>query len=368
MRRFVAAAIIGALPLVASGVLVAQQGAAPAAPPPPAGSVPPAGMSWAYGILPNAPLPGAARAGGAGGGARAGGAPAPAPDPTMHSVPGSPLQFTRAQITGQGGTGPADWFPGDHPVMPEVVAKGRGAEVRPCSLCHYPNGKGRPENAGVAGLPIEYFVQTMNDFRNDVRKSADPRKGNTNIMIQIAKGMTAEEIRTAAEYYGSMKWTPWIKVVEANTVAKTRIAGGMYLRLEGAEAGTEPIAGRIIETPEFTERTELLRDPRAGFFAYVPTGSIAKGQALVATGGNGRTVACGTCHGADLQGMGPVPGLAGRSPSYLARQMYDMKTGARKGTWSELMKPVVDKLTDEDFVSIAAYVASRPAAAATATR
>ncbi len=366
MRQFSVFTILGLLSL-ASGALVAQQAAAPA-PSPAAANLPPAGLSWAYGIAPNAPLPGAA-AGGRGaapGGARAGGAPAAAPDPTMHSVPGSTLMFTRAQVTGGNGVGPADWFPQDHPVMPDVVARGRGAEVRACSLCHYPNGKGRPENAGVSGLPVSYFIQTMNDFRNDLRKSGEPRKGNTNIMVQIAKGMTDEEIRQAAEYFGAMKWTPWMKVVETQTVAKTRVAGGMYLRLEGNE--TEPIGMRIIETPEFTERTELLRDPRAGFMVFVPTGSIAKGQTLVTTGGNGRTVACGNCHGADLQGMGPVPGLAGRSPSYIARQMYDMKAGARKGEWSALMMPVVDKLTDEDYVSIAAYIASRPAAAATATR
>jgi cytochrome c553 len=178
--------------------------------------------------------------------------------------------------------------------------------------------------------------------------------------------MTEEEIKQAADYFGSMKWTPWMKVVETATVAKTRVAGGMYLRLEGNE--TEPIGMRIIETPEFTERTEVLRDPRAGFMVYVPVGSVKKGETLVTTGGNGRTVACGNCHGADLQGMGPVPGLAGRSASYIARQMYDIKSGARKGEWSALMKPVVDKLTDEDYVSIAAYIAGRPAAAATATR
>ena len=65
------------------------------------------------------------------------------------------------------------------------------------------------------------------------------------------------------------------------------------------------------------------------------------------------------CHGADLRGMGPVPGLAGRSPSYLARQMYDMQQGVRKGQWTELMKPVVAKLTEEDMMNIAAYAASQ---------
>jgi cytochrome c553 len=83
----------------------------------------------------------------------------------------------------------------------------------------------------------------------------------------------------------------------------------------------------------------------------------------VTTGGNGKTLACATCHGAALQGMGPVPGIGGRSPSYMVRQLHDMQTGARKGSWSDLMKPVVEKLSAEDLVAIAAYVASRPQAA-----
>jgi len=241
--------------------------------------------------------------------------------------------------------------------MPDVVAKGRRPDVRACGLCHYPNGKGRPENAGVAGLPVSYFIQQMHDFRNDVRKSGEPRKANTNVMITIAKGMTEEEIKASAEYFASMKWTPWIRVVETKAVPKTRIQGGMYLRLEGNE--TEPIGRRIIETPENVEHTEALRDPRSGFIAYAPPGSIKKGEALVTTGANGKTVQCGVCHGVDLKGLGPVPGIAGRSPSYMVRQLYDMQVGARKGVWTELMKPVVAKLTDEDFVSIAAYLSSR---------
>ena len=298
--------------------------------------------AWAYAIPP-APPAGAPAA-----------APA-APDPAPRSLPGSTLTFPLANI--RDAFGPADWFPADHPAMPEVVAKGRRPDVRACSLCHYPNGKGRPENAGVAGLPVSYFMQTMYDFRNDVRKSAESRKANTNVMIQIAKGMTDQEIKAAADYFGSMKWTPWIKVMESKTVPKTRIQGGMFLRLEGNE--TEPLGVRIIETPENVEHTETLRDPRSGFIAYVPVGSLKKGEALVSTGDHGKTVQCSLCHGADLKGLGPVPGLAGRSPSYLVRQMYDMQAGARHGVWTELMKPVVAKLTDEDFVSIAAYLSSR---------
>ena len=61
------------------------------------------------------------------------------------------------------------------------------------------------------------------------------------------------------------------------------------------------------------------------------------------TSGGGKTIACGACHGADLKGLGPVPGIAGRSPSYLVRQMYDMQAGARKGVWTALMTKVVSQ-------------------------
>ena len=70
-------------------------------------------------------------------------------------------------------------------------------------------------------------------------------------------------------------------------------------------------------------------------------------------------VACGTCHGADLMGLGPVPGIGGRSPSYLMRQLYDLQQGTRKGLWSPLMKQVVANLSQDDMLNVVAYVASR---------
>jgi cytochrome c553 len=298
---------------------------------------------WAYGFNgPGAPAPPAA------------GAAAPAPDTSQKHLPGSKLEFTRAQISNR--FGPADWYPEDHPSMPPVVARGKEPMVYACSLCHYPNGKGRPENAGVSGLPTAYFIQTMYDFRDGNRKSTDTRKANTNLMIQFAKNMTDDEIKQSAEYFGSMKWTPWMKVIETDTVPKTRAAGGMFLRLEGNEK--EPLGHRVIETPEDAEGTEVLRDDHSGFLVYAPMGSLKKGEALVMTGA-GKTTQCGVCHGPDLTGLGPVPGIAGRSPSYMARQLYDMQEGVRKGQWTSLMKPVVSKLDNDDMIAIVAYLASR---------
>src|SRR5712692_3548187 len=139
--------------------------------------------AWAYGFPPPGATPApVAAAGGGGRGAQA------APDTTPKSLAGSKLQFTSAQI--RDGFGPADWFPDDHPKMPEIVAHGRRPEVTACALCHYPNGKGRAENAPIAGYPVAYFIQPMNDFKNGNRKSAEARKANTNAMIAIAKAMT----------------------------------------------------------------------------------------------------------------------------------------------------------------------------------
>src|SRR5207344_532545 len=110
------------------------------------------------------------------------------------------------------------------------------------------------ENAGPVGLPTEYFIRQIHDFRSGLRRSADPRKPNTNTMIDLARAMTDEEIRAAAEYFGSMPWTPWIRVVETDLVPRTRIRGNLFLPIE--EAKTEPIGARIIEMPENEEQAE----------------------------------------------------------------------------------------------------------------
>ncbi len=330
--------------VVTAGIAFAAMAARPASTAAPAAGPPPA---WAYGfVLPVTEQPKAPAA-----------QPAVQDDGSQRHIPGATLSFTLTQI--RNFYGPADWFPGDHPPMPAIVAHGRmEAMVQACGLCHYPNGKGRQENASIAGLPYGYFVQTMEDFKNGLRKSSDPRKANTNNMIRFATNMTDDEVKAAAIYFSSMKWTPWIRVVETSAVPKTRVQFGMFLKLEGNE--TEPLGERIVESPEDGERTELLRDPHSGFIAYVPVGSIKKGEALVTGGGGGKTTACAACHGADLMGLGPVPGIAGRSPSYLVRQLYDMQAGNRHGQWTELMKPVVERLTSDDMIAIAAYTSSRP--------
>jgi cytochrome c553 len=274
-------------------------------------------------------------------------------DRIMRELPGAASKFTRNEAYFD--YGPADWYPGDHPPMPDIVAHGKqSAGVRACALCHFPNGQGKMENGGVAGLPASYILGQLKAFRSGARLSADSRKANTNEMARIASLLTDEEASTAANYFASMKWRPWVKVVEAEMAPAVRTTtNGLFLPIAGA--APVPLGNRIIEVPENPEHTDVMRDPRSGFIAYVPVGSIAKGEALATTGG-GKTTRCGSCHGPELKGTGTVPGIAGRTASYLMRQLWDIQQGARK---SQAMAPLVAKLEIEDMTDLVAYIASR---------
>jgi cytochrome c553 len=279
---------------------------------------------------------------------------APQPDDGIkHQLPGAASKFTRREIYFD--FGPADWYPGDHPPMPSIVAQGnQAAGIRACALCHYPNGQGKMENGGVAGLPVAYILEQLKAFKSGQRHSADPRKANTNEMAGIARLLTDDEAKAAANYFASMKWRPWTKVVEADAAPSVRsTVNGLFLPIQGGKP--MPLGNRIIEVAEHPERTDVTRDPRSGFIAYAPVGSIAKGEALATTGG-GKTKPCGLCHGQDLRGMGNVPGIAGRTASYLMRQLWDFKQGTRK---SAVMAPMVAKLDTDELLDLVAYVASR---------
>lgn len=275
-----------------------------------------------------------------------------ADDGIKHTLPGAPRAYTRSEAWN--GFGPADWYPGDHPPTPEIVARGKqSAGVRACVLCHYANGQGKMENAHLAGLPKNYFLQQLDAFERGDRHSADPRKVNTNEMGRMPHWMTDAEKEQAAEYFSSMRYRPWVRVVETAEAPQVRAAGAVMMPIEGAPPVL--LGQRIIEVPEIPERMELQRDPRVGFISYVPLGSLAKGEAFVTTGG-GKTIQCGLCHGPDLKGLGDIPGIAGRTASYTMRQLWDIKQGTRKSAGA--MEPVVQSLSSEDMLNISAYLAS----------
>jgi cytochrome c553 len=279
--------------------------------------------------------------------------PASKPDDTVKkSLPGSQVHFTDAGVNDRFNV--PDWFPNGHAPMPEVVAHGRKPDVFACGYCHLPNGQGRPENASLAGQPAAYILEQVKEMKEGRRKTSQPTMGSIKAMDAIAKAVTLEEVKVAAAYFSKLKYKKWIRVVEADKVPKFEISShNMLVKAKGG--GTEKLGMRIAEMPENLDRIEL-RDPSLGFVAYVPKGSIAKGKKLVESG-NG-AFPCASCHGADLKGSGEVPGLAGRSPSGIVRQLYDIQHGTRTGPAVDLMRPEVASMTDESRVDIAAYLAS----------
>lgn len=275
-----------------------------------------------------------------------------APKPDMHAsrhVLGSTRTYTLADYDGMFGA--PDWFPQDHPAMPRIVARGR-KPAWACAYCHLPNGQGRPENAPLAGLPAAYIVEQVRAFRSGERVTG--RAETAQWMPAEARNVNDADLELAAEYFSSLRFKPWTHVVETATVPKMHAAHGMLV--PDADGKHEPIGDRIIETSSDIARTEL-RDTRFGFIAYVPPGSIARGAAI-ASRGTGSAAACESCHGAGLRGVGSIPPLAGRSPTYIVRQLILFKTGGRSSTGAAPMRLEASHLSLKDMIAAAAYAAS----------
>jgi cytochrome c553 len=249
----------------------------------------------------------------------------------------------------------ADWFPSDHPKMPVVVERGRPEKkVAACAECHLVTGVGVPDSAALAGLSADYIVAQFEEFRSGRRGCAGKQSEScAQAMPEEAKTISAADVRAAADYFAQTPYRSRLHVVEAAMVPKVEMVWYTYMPVKGAKP--EPIGERIIEMQDDLGRY-MAADWRAPVTVYVPPGSLKRGKALVESGAG--TMPCAACHGASLQGAGAIPPLAGRSPSYLYRQLYNIQYGYRKGPAVALMLPQVAHLTAKDRLAIAAYLAS----------
>ncbi len=267
---------------------------------------------------------------------------------TVH-VPDSAKEYSAAEAASN--TPPPDWFPDEHGPAPRIVTGGPSG-VQACGSCHLMTGQGHAESADISDLPVEYFIRQMIYFRTGARKD-DGR------MQAFARAASDDDIKAAAEYFAAIKPLPVVKVVETKNPPKTYVSSAARHRIISPGGGTEPIGHRIIEIPDDPARTAA-RDPHSGFTAYVPPGSTARGEKLVKTGASGKTIACAICHGVDLHGLGEVPRIAGMQPVYLARQLISIQNGSSAGKAVELMKKPVAKLSEDDIISISAYLGTLP--------
>ncbi|MBU6457682.1 MAG: cytochrome C-binding protein [Bradyrhizobium sp.] len=276
----------------------------------------------------------------------------PTPDDgALRHVTGSSLSLTLSQVNNRFFA--SDWHPEDHPPLPGVVAHGREPDVLACGFCHRSDGPGGPESADLMGLPESYILQQIADFKAGTRQGSVQSRIPAKLMSSIAKAITTDDAKAAATYFSSVRPRSIIRVVEADTAPKVHVTSWFLAAVPDGER--EPIGQRIIEVPDDLAQY-ISRDSRSRFTAYVPVGSIERGKELANNAG--KTVQCGSCHGIDLNGEGAIPGIAGRSPTYIFRQLYDFKHGTRSGPGGEVMKPIVETLSVDDMISLAAYASS----------
>ncbi|MBD8874056.1 cytochrome C-binding protein [Rhodanobacter sp. DHB23] len=265
----------------------------------------------------------------------------PDPHAPMH-VPGSTRTYTRAELAG--GFEVADWFPQNHPPMPHIVAFGRKPAYA-CAACHNAGGEGYPASASLSGLSVAYLREQLQAFRDGQRYN--------DVMAKEARNLDQADEQAAIAYFSGLKFTPHVRMMEAASVPKTHWSGDVLA--PNKNGAREPIGERIVEVaPEDGEHGS----EHVVYTAYVPPGSIAAGEQIAAHGA-GTAPSCESCHGAALQGVGDIPYLAGRSPTFIVRELILFRLGKRTNAGAAPMVQEVSHLTLKDMIDVAAYAASR---------
>lgn len=284
-------------------------------------------------------------------------ADAPKPGEELLDIPDSTEKFSLTRINDP--FDPPDWRPTSHGPMPDVVAHGRKPAVMACAFCHTPSGQGRPENSALAGLPEAYIKEQLLDYRAGRRKAVGPETYlPIQNMIKIARAMTDQEIDDAAKYFSQQKLKRRVYVIDQLRIPRAEPAAWIYVEHDG----TEDLDGRLLEVTQDLTRHER-RDDRLEYLAYVPPGALTRGKSLALGGKSSadnqqRTVACTQCHLGNLKGTDQIPPIAGRSPTYLLRQLLAFRNGVRVNEKSAQMNAAVEKLTLDEMIDVVAYVSS----------
>ncbi len=272
----------------------------------------------------------------------------PLPANTRVSVAGSAVHYSAGALDDMANA--PDWFAQRHPGAPTIVLHG-SAKVAACGYCHLPDGSGRIENADLRGLPVSYIEAQVHAFASGSRRSADPTFAPTRYMAQLARAVRPADLRAAARYFAALDPVSRTSVIEAAEIPRA-VPWHYFYRF--APSQREPLGLRIIEGPDDPMAYDL-HDPRVRATAWVPRGAIARGRAIATQGigqGAGAIPACTGCHGADLVG------IAGASPTYIARQLAGFRSRARNDPDAAPMQAVAAKLTDGQIVDLAAFVGS----------
>ncbi|MDA0278841.1 MAG: c-type cytochrome [Proteobacteria bacterium] len=163
-----------------------------------------------------------------------------------------------------------------------------------CGSCHGADGNSPlAMNPKLAGQSARYMVKQLQDFKSGARAGA--------IMASMVLSLSDQDMEDIAAWYSSQQPT-----------------------IQGAD-------------PESIELAERLY--RAG------NSEIA-------------VAACSACHSPTGKGNAPAgfPSLSGQHAEYTLQQLKDFRSGVRQNDGGEMMRTVVERLTDKELEALASYV------------
>jgi cytochrome c553 len=163
-----------------------------------------------------------------------------------------------------------------------------------CGSCHGVDGNSPlAMNPKLAGQNARYMVKQLQDFKSGARAGA--------IMASMVLSLSDQDMEDIAAWYSSQQPT-----------------------IQGAD-------------PELIELAERLY--RAG------NSEIA-------------VAACSACHSPTGKGNAPAgfPSLSGQHAEYTLQQLKDFRSGVRQNDGGEMMRTVVERLTDKELEALASYV------------
>ena len=177
--------------------------------------------------------------------------------------------------------------------------------TRACTACHGEQGKAGPDGyyPRLAGKPAGYLYNQLQNFKQGRR--------HYDLMARLIDPLSDAYLQDMAQYFSALKVPYPAPALQANSASPALLARGQVLAREGDTSKGLP--------------------------------------------------ACVACHGDQLTGVAPaVPGLLGLPLDYLNGQLGAWQSGQRRAHAPDCMAQVVQRLSPQDLMAVANYLARQP--------
>lgn len=249
------------------------------------------------------------------------------------------------------------------------ISAGRTVADKECKGCHGLDGKGAAAGIpNLAGQRGRYVMAALNEYKNGVRVHAALRT--------IAANMSADDTRAVAAFYASLPPAPAVKISVFSPYENGKVVAATCANCHGADGnsktpGTPSLAGQqpsyfVAATQEYLTgaRASAPMDPLLRRLNKLDIESVALYYASQTpaqhsappngdpAAGEPKTAVCGGCHGSHgVSTDSATPSLAGQDPQYLVQATKAYRTTRKH----DLMRRLVDALSDQDIDNIAAF-------------